>query len=218
MVLEGFHALKHAIRFGAKIEKAVVKDEQQLKTLIEKLAPDLEDTPHFLIEAQVFDQLSPVPHPTGVLAIAQRPTGIKAQVGSGHIVVLDNPQRLSNIGASIRVAAAANAAGLIVIGEKDPWSPEAVRGAAGLQFALPVMRLDQLPESFKPIVAVDPEGEEGADIPKNAVFVFGSERSGISQDILDRAGIKLRLPMKKGVSSLNLATSVAAVLYSRNSQ
>src|ERR1700761_5315264 len=40
-VLEGFHAYKHALRFGAVIETAVATDPGELERLAADLAPDL---------------------------------------------------------------------------------------------------------------------------------------------------------------------------------
>jgi TrmH family RNA methyltransferase len=48
-----------------------------------------------------------------------------------------------------------------------------------------------------------------------AVLAFGTERDGLSDELLQRADARIRIPMREGVSSLNLATSVAAVLFSR---
>ena len=50
-------------------------------------------------------------------------------------------------------------------------------------------------------------------MPADAVLAFGSERHGLSDELLARADIRARLPMRAGVSSLNLATAVAAALY-----
>ena len=54
-----------------------------------------------------------------------------------------------------------------------------------------------------------------ADIPPRAMLAFGSERRGLGDDLLARADARLRIPMRPGVSSLNLATAVAAVLFAR---
>jgi TrmH family RNA methyltransferase len=40
-VLEGFHALKHALRFGAVVEAVVATDLDDLERLARELAPDL---------------------------------------------------------------------------------------------------------------------------------------------------------------------------------
>ncbi|HEX5147410.1 MAG TPA: hypothetical protein VFV85_10320, partial [Conexibacter sp.] len=40
-VLEGFHALKHALRFGAEIELVAAADPEALERMAAELAPDL---------------------------------------------------------------------------------------------------------------------------------------------------------------------------------
>jgi RNA methyltransferase, TrmH family len=132
------------------------------------------------------------------------------------MVLLEDPRTMGNMGACVRVAAAADASGVLTTGDNDPWHPDALRGAAGLHFALPVSRLDGLPECDRPLVAVDPEGEQlapGAISPR-AILAFGTERHGLSEELLQRADARLAIPMRAGVSSLNLATAVAAVLFS----
>ena len=52
-----------------------------------------------------------------------------------------------------------------------------------------------------------------AELPARAVLVFGTERQGLSDELLAAADARLAIPMRAGVSSLNLATSVAAVLF-----
>jgi hypothetical protein len=41
VVLEGFHALKHALRFGAEVEAIVTPDDGELRRLLTELAPDV---------------------------------------------------------------------------------------------------------------------------------------------------------------------------------
>ena len=45
------------------------------------------------------------------------------------------------------------------------------------------------------------------------MLAFGTERNGLSEELLARADERISIPMRAGVSSLNLATSVAAVLF-----
>jgi TrmH family RNA methyltransferase len=132
------------------------------------------------------------------------------------VVLLEQPKNMGNIGACVRVAAAADAAAVLTTGENDPWFPDAVRGGAGLQFALPVTSVESLPVSDRPLLAIDPEGEElrPGGLPPRAVLAFGTERHGISDELLARADGRIAIPMRAGISSLNLATSVAVALFS----
>jgi RNA methyltransferase, TrmH family len=66
-----------------------------------------------------------------------------------------------------------------------------------------------------PLLALDPDGErfDPSTLPAGAVLAFGTERDGLSDELLARASGRVRIPMRAGVSSLNLATSVAATLF-----
>jgi TrmH family RNA methyltransferase len=223
-VLEGFHALKHALRFGAEVTEAVASDPEALEGLAGGLAPELAGSLRERVTRvgdEVIAQLVPQAPHTGVVALAKR---VDVDVGAvladprpARLVLLEEPRTMGNMGACVRVAAAADAAGVLTVGESDPWHPDALRGAAGLHYALPVARVEALPESDRPLVAIDPGGEDlgSADIPERAILAFGSERYGLSPGLLERADVTLGIPMREGVSSLNLATSVAAVLFSR---
>jgi TrmH family RNA methyltransferase len=223
-VLEGFHALKHALRFGAEVNEAVAAEPEELDRLAADLAPDLAGslaervTP---VEAEVLARLVPHAPRTGVVAIARRPpvdlVRTLADNRPAPLVLLEDPRTMGNMGACVRVAAAADAAGVLTTGDNDPWHPEALRGAAGLHFALPVAQLEKLPEGDRPLVAIDPEGEALglASISPRAILAFGTERYGLSEELLERADARLAIPMRAGVSSLNLATAVAAVLFSQ---
>jgi tRNA G18 (ribose-2'-O)-methylase SpoU len=221
-VVEGFHALKHALRFGAEVVEAVAVDPLALEALAADLAPDLSGRFAPLVEtvdAGTLAELVPLVPRTGVVAIARRPAldlaAALADPGPAPVVLLEQPRNMGNIGACVRVAAAAGAGALLTTGENDPWFPDAVRGAAGLQFALPVARVERLEAGERPLLAIDPEGEELAPggLPERAVLAFGTERGGISGELLARADARLAIPMRPGVSSLNLATSVAIVLF-----
>ncbi|HEX2265788.1 MAG TPA: RNA methyltransferase [Solirubrobacterales bacterium] len=221
-VVEGFHALKHALRFGAELVEAVAVEPAALEAMAGELAPDLAGRVADRVETvdkETLAGLVPlVPH-TGVVAIARRPrvdlATALADPAPAPAVLLEQPKNMGNIGACIRVSAGAGAAALITTGENDPWHADAVRGAAGLQFALPVAKVESLPHSDRPLLAIDPEGEElaPAELPARAVLAFGTERHGLSSEVFDRADARISIPMRPGVSSLNLATSVAVVLF-----
>jgi len=221
-VVEGFHALKHALRFGAELVEAVATDPASLDVMAAELAPDLAGRLSGRVERvdkeTLADLVPLVPH-TGVAAIARRPQvdleAALADPAPTPAILLEQPRNMGNIGACIRVAAGGGAAAVIATGENDPWHPDAVRGAAGLQFALPVAKVEALPASDRPLLAIDPEGEELAPglVPPRAILAFGTERHGLSGEVFERAEARVAIPMREGVSSLNLATSVAIVLF-----
>ncbi len=214
VVLEGFHAIKHALRFGGELLGAWTADPEALEELRGRLAPDVQLSAE-VVDAAALKQVVPRGQ---VVAVARRPAQPDPDTvlaGPGHVVLLEDPRHLGNLGAVIRVAAAAGAAGVMTTGRLNPWHPDALRGSAGLHFALPVHRLRALRTGGRELVALDPDGEPLAPeaLPRAAILAFGTERDGLSDEVLSQAQRRVALPMAPGVSSLNLATAVAATLY-----
>jgi TrmH family RNA methyltransferase len=214
VVLEGFHAIKHALRFGAEILGAWTADPVALEDLRRRLADDV----HISVEVVDVAALQAVVPRGQVVAVARRPTQPAPETvlaGPGHVVLLEDPRHLGNLGAVVRVAAAAGAAGVMTVGRQNPWHPDALRASAGLHFAIPVHHLRAVRTGNRPLVALDPDGDAMApeELPRAAVLAFGAERDGLSDELLSRAQRRVALPMAPQVSSLNLATAVAATLY-----
>jgi len=220
-VLEGFHPATHALRFGASLEIAVTYDRRKLLTIADRLAPDtvapIENVLH-VVEPRLFDSLSPRSLSSPLLSIAPRPVRDIAHAvrrTGKPVVLLDRPRNPGNVGAAIRVAAAADVEAVLVSGHVDPWSPVVIRSATGLQFAVTVGSVDLPLATDRPIVTVDAGGEplHPPDLDVDSILVVGGERYGISPAIREVAQRSVAVPMRPGVSSLNLSTALAAVLY-----
>ncbi len=220
-VLEGFHPARHALRFGARLEVAVTYDRRKLLALAERLAP--ESVPGIegvlrVVTRERFTRLSQRSLSSPLLSICARPEHDVAAVlaeRSKPVVHLDRPRNPGNVGAVVRVAAAADL-GAVTVSGQDPWSPVAIRSATGLQFAVPVARMELPTSCGRPIVAVDVDGEPlgAGSLTPRAIFVVGGERHGLPAWIREVAHRSVGVPMRPGVSSLNLATALAVVLYS----
>ncbi|UGY95143.1 rRNA methyltransferase [Streptomyces gobiensis] len=224
VLLDGFHALKHALRFGARVRTVLVEDRAAALALGEELAGDIAERLDALaveVGRETLRGLVPRPHPTGVAALAERPDrqANLAVLGGlprrAPVVVLEEPRNLGNIGAVVRLAAGMGVTGVVTTGGADPWHPNAVRGGAGLHYATAVERVtpDALPSG--PLYVLDPEGADirATAIPDDALLAFGTERHGVSPELRARADHLVALPMRPQVSSYNLATSVAMALY-----
>lgn len=221
-VLEGFHPLKHALRFGGAVVEAICVDRRSVIDLAARLAPDIaarlgEIVPLTEVDAAAYEAAAPRP-PAPVLAIARRPDPERVFDDDAPLVVLDRPTHHGNVGAVVRVAAAAAAAGVFSLEGADPWHPAALRGGAGLQFAVAARggkraELEGL-VGDRPLVAAVPGAPRPAvPLPRRSALLFGSEREGLRADLAAAAVRTVGIPMRAGVSSLNLATAVAVLLY-----
>ncbi|NUT38050.1 MAG: RNA methyltransferase [Hamadaea sp.] len=224
VLVEGLHALKHAVRFGADVRLALTTDRAGALTLAGDLAPDVVPAAAALlreVSPAVLAGLVGRVHATGVAALVARPEAsavaavLAAMPRPAPIVVLENPRNLGNVGAVVRLAAGFGATGVITTGDADPWHPAALRGSAGLHFATAVAAVDleSLPDG--PLHALDPDGEDIRDVrfPDGALLAFGSERHGVSARLKAKADRLVAVPMRPQVSSFNLATSVAMALF-----
>jgi len=136
---------------------------------------------------------------------------------------VNDPQ---NVGLIVRNAAAFGAGALIVDNETyDPYYRKAVRVSMGTIFGLPVCYEDdleasliQLKKKYNMRIIAATLGRGTTDITKaelsgNICFVFGNEDKGISRRILNIADSKVRIPISKGIDSLNVASASAICLY-----
>jgi len=207
VVLSGVHAVKHAVRFGARLDRAVSADPAAAARVLAAVAPDVTlDVERVPVEEVVRLAGAPVE----LVGLARRPESVPA--GDGPAILLDNPRHLGNLGAVVRVAAGFGARAVLTTGTVDPWHPTVVRAAAGLHYAVPVRRITELPDA---VVGFDPAGEDlrTVRLPPDAVLAFGSERHGLSDQVRARATSLVAIPIRDRVSSYNLATSVAIALY-----
>src|SRR5262245_40807206 len=97
-VVEGFHALKHALRFGAELREAVAVDPERLEQLARELAPDMVGRIGPIVkqvDAETLAELVPRPPRTAVAAIARRPKlDLDAVLGDpapAPVVLLEQP-------------------------------------------------------------------------------------------------------------------------------
>ncbi len=225
VVVEGFHGIKHALRFGAQFSELFVTqrfmgqafpataDDLATRNTLKKVAS--------IISEQELKEIAPKSCHTAVCGLAHKNQDDFADIDarSGHTVVLENPMTHDNLGAVIRVCAARGVAGLVVTGDTSPWHANTVRAAAGLQWSLPIVQttLAEMKSRYaeRTIYACTDEGVSMYDINlfSDGVLVFGTEREGITKELRSYADMRVGIPMVSGVSSMNLATSVSAVLF-----
>ena len=123
----------------------------------------------------------------------------------------------------MRVADAASAAGVLVVGGADPFSPKALRASAGSAFRVPLAEVTDCEALLallaatgrKLLVAVHHGGEScfTADLSGRAALAFGGEGAGLAPTLVVAAALRISVPMKAGVESLNLVAAAAVILF-----
>ncbi len=138
-------------------------------------------------------------------------------------VVIDRIQDPGNMGTIIRTAEAFGIGDVIVLkGSVNPFNPKSVRASAGGIFSERIYFLDRdllfrwKEESGAFWIATTGMGEtELQDIKREGKvsLVFGNEADGVGEDIIQKAEMRLRIPLKGKADSLNVAVAAALVMY-----
>ena len=140
------------------------------------------------------------------------------------LLALDGIEDPQNLGALLRVADGAGVDGVILTERRSaPLSSTAVKASAGAVEHLRIARvvnlvraLEELKQHNIWVIGLDERGEtdyDRFDLTGNCVLVLGREGAGLHDLVRRTCDHLLRVPMAGGVSSLNVSTAGAVVLY-----
>src|SRR6266550_3832308 len=140
----------------------------------------------------------------GVIGLFERPRWTADRIFSrnGLAVALDGVQDPGNVGTIVRLVAAFDAAGVILLpGCADPFGPKAIRASAGAILNVPIvaMSVEELLRSGRPLFVADAKGST-SELP-TGVLVLGSEGQGVSPE-LRKAGRLIAIQTSGRVESL----------------
>lgn len=233
VLLDGAHLIEEALTSSIPIEIAAF-DEDAANGRLAPLARRLEHNGARVVTAadSVFRSMSPVQHPSGVVAIAHLAPASLDDVMRQRpplLLLLDGVQDPGNLGAIVRAAEACGATGVIVgMGSADAFGWKALRGAMGSSLRVPIVPRAALPdairrataEGVRVFAAVPRNGTPlpECDLRSSAAIILGGEGAGLSPELAQAAGSTLTIPMQAPVESLNVAIASALVLYEASRQ
>ena len=220
-VLDGVHLLAAFLDSGRKPESLMVSraglEDAQVARLVERSRP----APVTLLSDPLFDALSTVASPTGVIAAVKTPLGEPVPEDATLVVGLDEIQDPGNVGTLLRSAAAAGARhALLSAGCAFAWSPKVLRAAMGAHFALNIVEgadLVAFAARFRGrSVALAGGGEKSLyelDLRGSLALFVGNEGAGLSEALLAAASVRARIPLAGPVESLNAGTAGSVALF-----
>ena len=230
-MLEGEHLAQSYVERVGQLEIIAFRDGGEtgaLTTAQAALAQRAREA--VLVAPALFDSLSTLVSPTGVLAIATVPPA-PAPATTGFVVALDDVQDPGNVGTLIRTAAAAGVQQVwLSSGCAFAWSVKTLRAAQGAHFHTDVVEdvaLDIALRAFngkrwatlpRDIGSVRVVSLFNAEFGVNNVLVLSNEGHGVTPALLSTITDGVSIPMAAGVESLNVATAGAIVLYAAAQQ
>lgn len=164
--------------------------------------------------------------PDGFLAVVSSPRQAldALKLPADPLVLLcQGVEKPGNLGAMLRTADAAGLAAVIAADPVTDWgNPNLVRASKGTVFSVPVATCDTtesiawLERAGIALVATTPDTTldyTDVDYTGPVAIAVGTEKAGLTRQVLDAATHRVRIPMAGRANSLNVATSAAIVVY-----
>jgi TrmH family RNA methyltransferase len=179
-----------------------------------------------MLPDKLFSEFGTTTTPTGIAAIARMPECALDSCldqADALIVICDSIQDPGNLGTILRTSLAFGADAVVLSkGCVDLYSSKVLRGAMGASFALPVMRDAELRDVIPQIrkhkivtIALDAGGTKSLfdfDLRPATALILGNEGHGLRGEIAELADLKIMIPMRNQVESLNVGVSATVVL------
>jgi tRNA G18 (ribose-2'-O)-methylase SpoU len=223
---EGEKTIRRAMSAGYE-PRAFLTAERWAPAVLD-LAADV-DAPVLIVDESVLEETTGFPVHRGALAALHRrplPTLETVLTRAARVLVLEDLSDLTNVGTVFRAAAALGVDAVVLTPRcADPLYRRAVRTSMGAVFSVPWTRIpwDDGPQRLRAaglVVAAltpDADAEDLRDVaarrhPRLAL-VLGSEGQGSSARWIEAADLRVRIPMRHGVDSLNVAAAAAVACY-----
>jgi tRNA G18 (ribose-2'-O)-methylase SpoU len=223
-IAEGELVLRRALRAGYRPRSFLVEAKRAGQVA------DLDAAPLYAAEPDVLEQVTGFHVHRGVLASFHRqqvPPAAEVLAAARRVVILEDINNHTNIGAIFRgVAALGVDAVLLSPTCADPLYRRSVRVSMGEVFAIPYARLGPWPQALSqvrdagytilaltPAVDAVPMQHLTETQRLRPALLLGAEGPGLSRHALDACDVRVRLPMRRGVDSLNVAAATAVACW-----
>jgi tRNA G18 (ribose-2'-O)-methylase SpoU len=230
-VAEGRLVVRRVIESERWRLRSVLVNEAACRTLRDAFGRLLACVTIFLARTADFRSITGFNIHRGCLALVERPLPASAPelvAGGGTIVVLEDVTNADNVGGVFRNAAALGASGVLLSPACcDPLYRKAVRTSMGAVLSVPFAGaspwpgvLSRLSAAGFTIVALTPHEQSetldhfAARRPASKLaLLIGGEGTGLTPAAEAAADVSVRIPMRRGVDSLNLAVAAGIALY-----
>jgi RNA methyltransferase, TrmH family len=221
-LVAAFHAPAPSAR-----SRAVIAELERRNCPVYETAADVLDTVTDTVNSQgiVIIAARPEWNLEALFAPRQRqPDGQRQAADSPLIVCLDAVQDPGNCGTLVRTAEGAGAHGLLALGgTADAFAPKTLRSAMGSAFRLPIVTGLELPQIVAACrerrVSIAAAAAAGAvvysdyDWAQPTLLILGNEANGVSAAALAASDVRLSIPLRPPVESLNVAAAAAVMLF-----
>lgn len=227
ILLEGVHLCQEWLFRYGQPEAVLVRGSTGDHPDVLRLIADSATANQYQLTDPLFNAISTVPSPQGIMFIAQRPRPAAIGHLASTALWLDRIQDPGNLGTILRTAAAAGLRDVLLsTGCVGAWSPKVLRSAQGAHFALDIHEnqdfFDLRPRIGMPVLVsslgAGARSLYEAALPQSCLWVVGNEGQGVDARILACADECIFIPQSAVVESLNVAVATAIMLFEHRRQ
>ncbi len=185
--------------------------------------PIPEETAVYRVTGEVLKELCDTVTPQGVLGVFRIPE--ERDINGNRVLLLNGVSDPGNLGTILRTALAAGFYH-IVLDEQcaDVYSPKVIRSAMSAVFSLNLIRVKHLEDTVKRMqtkgyrvyaaaLTESAKSVYSTDFSEKTALMFGSEASGICEELLAIANETYIIPMQEEIESLNVAVAAGISMY-----
>lgn len=231
-VIEGRQAVARLIAARKYIIDSILLTDTACAALETNLQDVPAHVPVYVTSAAILSDVAGFAMHRGCIALAHRPAARTPEdvlADARTVIVLEAVGNPDNVGAIFRVGQALGAEGVLLDrGCADPLYRKAIRTSAAATLAVPYAHFDEWAATsatlrergftsvaLTPRVAATSLHDLAAQevIGKRLALLVGAEGQGLKSETMEAADLQIRVPMRKGIDSINLAVAAAIALY-----
>jgi len=224
-IIEGFRLVKEAFKVGIDVDYLIVTSDGKEKLELYLGGYLNEKINVYEMSDVLFKELIFTEQPQGIVAVInmnEKPLNLN---GSFYLLC-DKVQDPGNLGTIIRTAHAVGVEGIILTkGTVDIYNEKTIRSTMGSIFYVPIHYDDEnytlvkqlKREGFKTVVTALDANKNffEQDIRGKVLLTVGNEGNGVSDEIVELADIKVKIPMPGNAESLNVAIATSVIMYEK---
>lgn len=207
------------------VEQYVVSESFE-KKYFDKIKQLKSKSKVYTVTDSVFKSISDTDTPQGIIATCiQKNFNISDVIcDNTFLIIADNLQDPGNLGTIIRTADAAGTTGVLLSQNTvDLYNPKTLRATMGSIFHIPIIQNVDISKAILNLksnnIIVIASSLKATTTPylvnlkKSVALIVGNEANGVSENILDKADILVKLPLVGKAESLNVSIASGILLY-----
>ena len=226
--IEGVQNIKEAINYKWEIEAFIYTKDKPLSNWAKNILNIANK--NFVLTSSLMQKLSDKSETSELLALIK----VKEQKNVKYsknplLILLDRPSKKGNLGSIIRSCDALNVDQIFYSGHSvDIYDHEVITASMGSFFKLPITfiksnqdfinLIKKLKNEYKQlqIVATSLQTDDriqDQDFTKPTLLLIGNETNGLTKFYIGNADTLVKIQMREGIDSLNVACATTACLY-----